>query len=82
MNSSQKLLSKYYEEVDSFALTTGNPIAMNHRNYRISEIYMWVHVLLGKLSLPGIDVDWSELFGLLFSGTLCGDLMVVDVIRI
>lgn len=70
----EEALKNMYEEIDVVTTPEGNPVAMVHCNNGTSELNAWMSLFQELLQLAGNDMNMNDLYSLLFSKALQGDL--------
>jgi len=70
----EESLKNMYEEIDVVTTPEGNPVAMVHCNNGTSELNAWMSLFQELLQLAGNDMNMNDLYSLLFSKALQGDL--------
>lgn len=70
----EKLLKKYYPEIDIIATPDGYAAALVHTNNCTTEINEWVNLFSEVASLCGADINKGELFTKLFTKSLESDV--------
>ncbi|MDO5703178.1 MAG: ATPase, partial [Lachnospiraceae bacterium] len=69
----EKPLKKVYREIDMVTTPSGFAVAMSHANNGTSDLNAWVNIFREFSELMGYPVDMGELYGKLYSNSLCGD---------
>ncbi len=69
----EKQLSKVYREIDMVTTPSGFPCAMSHANNGTSDLNAWVELFGEFAKLMGYQTNAGELFGKLYTHSLCGD---------
>ena len=67
-------LSKVYSEIDMVTTPKGDAVAMVHANNCSSEINAWVKIFREFLDAAGIQMETDQLYELLFTESLKGEM--------
>jgi sugar (pentulose or hexulose) kinase len=67
-------LSRLYREIDMVTTPSGFPCAMSHANNGTTDLNAWVRLFGEFCELMGIKADMGELFNVLYTNSLKGDL--------